>query len=509
MNEKIMDNKKRKEDSEEERQEKDIETGLKNVLLDGLTTRAMITLTEGIFLVGFALKLNAPLFVIGLLAALPPLAQLIQLPSIYIVEKYRNRKKISAYFSFASRFCLILIALIPFLFSPAIGLTLLIAFTFLRGALGAVGSTAWNSWMRDLIPQDRLGSFFSKRWSYSIALSIPLSLLAGAFIGWWDGAYTGTASMYGYSILFTLGFGIGIIGLLFLFKTYEPPMYQSEAKSNLLKSISKPFKNENFKKLALFLGSWNFAIFLAMPFFTVYILQTLNYSMTVVIALTVLTQIVNIFFFQIWGKFSDLYSNKSVLGVCGPLFFVSVLMWGFTTMPEKYALTIPILITIHILMGISLAGVNLASGNIGLKLAPKGEATPYLASSSLISNLAIGIGPIVGGIAANFFRLYKLSFTLNLSTPTKSLGVQTLHFQGLDFVFLFSFLIGIYSIYRLAFVAEEGEIEKKVVWKELITEMKRPLPNFSTGGGLMSSFQFPISTINKLRRKENQNKPSK
>lgn len=70
--------------------EEEIQTGLKNVLRDGLATRAMITLTEGVFLVGFALKLEAPLFVIGLLAAIPPLAQLIQIPSIFLIEKYQN-----------------------------------------------------------------------------------------------------------------------------------------------------------------------------------------------------------------------------------------------------------------------------------------------------------------------------------------------------------------------------------------------------------------------------------
>ena len=45
---------------------------------------------------------------------------------------------------------------------------------------------------------------------------------------------------------------------------------------------------------------------------------------------------------------------------------------GFTNAnPNKYFLTIPLLIGIHILMGIATAGITLASGNIGLKLAPK------------------------------------------------------------------------------------------------------------------------------------------
>lgn len=44
---------------------------------------------------------------------------------------------------------------------------------------------------------------------------------------------------------------------------------------------------------------------------------------------------------------------------------------------------------IHIFMGISTAGATLASGNIGLKLAPKGQATAYLAGKKVgVSNIA-------------------------------------------------------------------------------------------------------------------------
>lgn len=56
-------------------------------------------------------------------------------------------------------------------------------------------------------------------------------------------------------------------------------------------------------------------------------------------------------------------------------------------MPEKHMFTFPLLIIIHIFMGISMAGVTLASGNIGLKLAPKGGATAYLAANSLVNSL--------------------------------------------------------------------------------------------------------------------------
>jgi len=69
-------------------------------------------------------------------------------------------------------------------------------------------------------------------------------------------------------------------------------------------------------------------------------LKRLQLDMTFIIALTVMSQVTNLEFLRVWGKFSDHFSNKSVLGVSGPLFLACIFAWTFTTMPEKYAGTI-------------------------------------------------------------------------------------------------------------------------------------------------------------------------
>ena len=75
--------------------ETQVQSALKNIIKDGVASQAMGILTGGAFLVAFAVKLGASNFFIGLLAAIGPLAQLLQLPSIFIVEKIRNRRLIT------------------------------------------------------------------------------------------------------------------------------------------------------------------------------------------------------------------------------------------------------------------------------------------------------------------------------------------------------------------------------------------------------------------------------
>ena len=130
----------------------------------------MVTFTSGVFLIAYALQLGASNFVIGLLAAIGPLAQLMQLPAIYVVERFRNRRAIVVLMASISRLCWLFIGLIPFLFSPQLGLGLLLSDLIINSTTGAVSDCGWNSWMRDMIPQDILGRFFSRRMQIAVGI---------------------------------------------------------------------------------------------------------------------------------------------------------------------------------------------------------------------------------------------------------------------------------------------------------------------------------------------------
>ncbi len=481
--------------------EEEIRSGLRTVIKDGLTSQAMVTLTMGVFLVAFALQLGASNAVVGLLAAIPFLAQLVQIPAIYLVEKVRNRKLISVYSLTVARLFWLLIGLIPFLFSVKVGLSALTIALLARSSLVAIGSTSWNSWMRDLVPKSQLGSFFSKRMSLATALGIPLSLVAAFYLDYWKKVFP-ASELYGYSILFFSGCLIGLVGIRYIAMIPEPRMVQTNEKTRFARLLLQPFKNENFKNLIIFLGSWNFAVNLAVPFFTVYMLKRLKLEMSVIITLSVISQIMSVAFFRVWGRFSDRFTNKSVLRVSGPLFIGCILAWTFTTMPERYSFTMPLLVTIHILTGISAAGVALASGNIGLKLAPRGQATAFLSTISLINSLAAGIGSILGGKFADFFAERELSWTMRWIGPGREFAFQTLNLQQWDFFFLLAFLIGLYSIHRLVLVKEVGEVKERVIIQELFSEIGRTTRNLSTIWGLRYVIRLPLSFTKKTFRRK-------
>ena len=483
--------------TEETLSEEHLLSALKNVIKDGVASQAMGILTGGAFLVAFAVKLGASNLVIGLLAAIGPLSQLLQLPSIFIVEKIRNRRLITVVAAALSRLCWLVIAISPFIFPAKVAITVLLVLLTAVSAFGAVSGCSWNSWMRDLIPENIMGSFFSKRMRIATGIGIVLSLLAAVYLDFWKKQFA-SQELAGYSILFFVGFAAGMLGVFFLAKTPEIRMPVVRDRPNIFRLLSLPFKDENFRKLIAFMCSWNFAVNLAGPFFMVYMLRRLDLSMSFIIALSIVSQVMNFLFLKIWGRYTDRFSNKSVLAISGPLFIISILAWTFTTMPDKYFLTIPLLIIIHIIMGLSSAGVSLASGNISLKLAPKGQATVYLATNTIANSIAAGIAPILGGTFADFFAGRELAWTLNYKSPTGEFALTTLNLQQWDFFFAFAFLIGLYAIHRLAMVKEAGEVEEKIVAQELFNEVRTQVRILSSIEGVRQMVSFPLAMVRSI-----------
>jgi MFS family permease len=485
----------------EQLSEQEVKRGLGYVIKDGIASQSMGILTGGAFLVAFAIKLGASNLTIGLLAAIGPLSQLIQLPAIALVERVRNRRAITVFSAGAGRLCWLFIAFIPFLGGAGGGVTILVVLMVLASMFGAISGCSWNSWMRDIIPKEILGSFFSKRMRISVGVGIILSVLAALYLDYWKKILPGF-ELTGYSILFLAGFVAGMLGVYFLSKTPEVRMAETEEKPGIFKLLWQPFKDENFRKLIAFMCSWNFAVNLAGPFFMVYMLQRLGLSMSFIIGLSIVSQIMNFIFLRIWGRFTDLFSNKSVLAISGPLFILSILAWTFTTMPEKYFLTIPLLVAIHVVMGLASAGVSLASGNISMKLAPKGRATAYLATNTVANSIAAGIAPILGGKFADFFAGRELAWTLQYTSPAGEFSLATLNLQQWDFFFFIAFVIGLYSMHRLAMIKEEGEVSEKIVMRELLSEVRGQVRTLSSVEGLRQMVGFPFGIIRDLTVKK-------
>jgi MFS family permease len=482
----------------------DVDKGMRMLMYDGAFAQTMVVFTTGGFLIGFALELGASNTVVGVISAVGPLFQIVQLPSIFLVERIRLRRMLTVVTAFAGRMSWIAIAGLPFLVDERFRIPLFLLLLAMHYGLGAVAGCAYNSWIRDVIPIKSFGTFFARRMAVATFTGAVLSV-AGAILVDWYRDNRGTP-MPAYAIVFLIAAASGLIAVCALGRIAEPTM-PADTGGSLANVLRQPFRDANFRQLLIFLGLWNFAVNFAAPFFAVYLLRRLGLSMTWVIGLSVLSQIVNVLFFRLWGRTADRFSNKSVLAISGPLFIFSFLMWPFTTLPDRHMFTIPLLIAIHVLAGISTAGVTLCAGNLAFKLAPYGKATAYLAVNALICGVAATISPILAGIAGDWFDPYELKISLewlNWRTPEvaeTAFVLPTVDFRGLDFVFSIAFLLGLIALHRLLAVKEEGEVEEALVRQELLLEMRRVARQVSTVAGMRMLTAFPYGTLKQWRKR--------
>ncbi|NHI84026.1 MAG: MFS transporter [Candidatus Thorarchaeota archaeon] len=477
------------------------EKALSKMVGQGAAVQIRTTLTESVFLVAFAILLGAPNSVIGILAAIPSLTQFLQMPAVILIQKYRNRRNLNLLTQLGNRLGVLLLALIPFISTSEIGLVLLLGSITIQSIFTALGAPSWNSWLRDLVPQDRLGSFFAKRMAIMGIVGILASLLGGFFIGVWSSANPDDI-VSGYSIIFFLAFIAGMTALYYTSTTPEPPLHTTQEKLGYSDLMAKPFQNTNYRNLMWFTAIWGFSTGLAAPFFTVYLLLRLGLAVPLVAALAALTQLTSVIFFRFWGRLSDRFSNKSILQVTVPVFMLGTLLWTFSSIAVDYGFVVHLLVMIHILTGFSAAGVNLSSNNIGLKIAPRGESSVYLAAKGVVAAFTGTIAPILAGTLADVFNLYELSFSITWTGPHGVTIIDTYRLMGLDFIFIFSVLLGLLALYRLAYIKEEGEVEEKVVLEAIIAETRRNVRTISTIDGLRHTFQTPMKLTKKAVKRK-------
>ncbi|MBN1692375.1 MAG: MFS transporter [Dehalococcoidales bacterium] len=482
--------------------DRDLSQGLRWMALEGGFSQGFFSITTSGFLAAFALALGANNLQIGILAAIPFIMQIVQLPSIWLVEKIRWRKAIAVLSWFPAQLLWIPIALIPYFMDiPGRGaVSLLLLLMTCRGLLTAVCNTAWNGWIRDLVPQSILGRFFSRRLILATIISMAFSLGAAFFVDYWESITSGSDMIHGY--IYVLLFGAIFLGLAspVLMSLIPEPLMQPPAapQPSLEQRLTAPLKDRNFRRLLQFLLIWGFASNLAIPFFAVYMLVRLGFPLALVIGFSILSQIFNIIFLRIWGRYVDRFGSKVILSICASLYLLVIFGWIFTTMPERYFLTIPLLVVLYIFAGIATAGVNLAVMTIGLKLAPKGESTTYLAGASLATSIGAGLGPLCGGLLADFFASRQLNLTFSWVSPDTLVEMPALSIIGLDFLFGIAFIFGIITLGLLAGIREEGEATREVVLESLIYPGREVPRQVSSAPSYSLLNNFPFSYLKRI-----------
>jgi MFS family permease len=457
------------------------------IIVDGICSAAMNSFLVGPFLAAFALTLGATHWEIGLISAIAFLSMPMQLLGLYAVDRWKKRRGLIVLCALTGRLLWILIVFLPFVREiPSV--RSLLAILICIGLITAIPGPAWHSLVRSLIPVDSLGEVFSKRMAWGTTVGICLTLAGGFFVDAWA-KHSGRPPLEAYSVLFSIGILFGVAGVRAITRLPEPPMATDPSES-LPSLVRLPLLDAGFRSLLRFIALWNFAINLATPFFVVFMLERLKLPMPAVTALIVLQQVVSVISVRIWGTLGDRFSNKSVLSTSLPLAIVAVAAWSFTTLPERFALSIPLLIAIQIGIGFSLSAIPLSISNLALKQSPPGLTHAYMMVADLAGAPSGAIAPLLGGWMMDFFESRHFALTLHWSDPINELSVHVLSISGLDFVFLISAAAGLIAAQALALVPEAGKTGR-LLW-EFKEELSLPFRRSSSTAAILENDRLGV-----------------
>ena len=482
--------------------DQDVRRSMTLLVWEGAGSSAMFSLGSGGFMAAYALALGASNLQVGVLAALPLLAQILQFPVILAIERFRARKLLGVPALAAMHLMWVPIGAIPFVLETpgTAAITAVIVLLAIRGLFSSVWITSWTGWIRDVVPHGALGRYQGRRLAIMAGTVAVVGLSGSFFVRWWDGAVSPENAIFGYSILLIGGVLVfGVLSSVSASRAKEPLMpAAAESGRSAISILVEPLRDKNFSQLVRFLFVWSITSNLAIPFFAVYMLTELGLSLPVVIAFTVVGQVSNIAFVRVWGPMADRVGSKPVLSLSASLYLLVILGWVFTAYPERHSLTLPLLGVLHLFAGVAAAGVTLAVNTIALKVAPEEKATAFLGTSSIATNVGAGIGPIAGGLLADFFSVRSLTVDFSWISPSGALELQAVSLGGFDFLFVIAFAVGLLSLNLLIALREEGELPRQMALSELTGRIEPLARAVSSVPGLGAASAFSYGYLKRV-----------
>ncbi len=366
----------------------------RNSFYDGMFAHMFATLTGGLFLTGFAVYLGMNELMIGIVGAIPFMVTIFQQPTSYLLHKGGKRKRTAYLAAAAARLTwvfILLFALFPVsnVSAKCMGILSLI---FLSHGFASMSYVAWLSWTSDLVPEKIRGRFFGTRNMLCGAAGILAILVFGRLL---DYLKTGSRGLtFGFSITFVSAVAFGMLSLHYLNQIIEVPIDTSVHHVPFRKNMTLLLKDTNFRNFLAFTCVWNFAVYFASPFFTLYFLRDLNFSYGFVAALAMISSLADLLGMRVWGKISDRVRNRAIIRVASWVAVFLPLVWatvrpGITVIP----------VFLHLVGGSFWAGINLCMNNFLLGIAPRQSRGLYISLYSIAGGVGASIGPILAGFA--------------------------------------------------------------------------------------------------------------
>ena len=364
---------------------------LKYCTIESCFSVPMLTLTLGNmpFLIGFAVKaLGWSDSAIGLLAATPFVCLFLQPPITIFLQRHWSLHRIMAVTFVLNALPWLLTLLFPWLGEAKHALFAFIVFVSNLG--NAVCGVAWSASITELVPLNIRGKYFGTRNMMFGFWALVAVLVAGQIAERFGNA------LWIFGIIFTLAASARLIGLFFLTRMKFPPrVMEIQRQRAPLETFTAVFRDKNFVRLLLFTGLFGMFFNAGQPFYSVFVLKELRFTLGDLVVLTTVQTVGLLISLRTWGALVDRFGNKPVMLTTALVWLTLAGVSWFLSSPTRYGH----LYATYFITGSMLAGFqNMGQFNLMIKMVPVENRAHYLSVYFSFTNLLVALGPVLGGM---------------------------------------------------------------------------------------------------------------
>ncbi|PYI53180.1 MFS transporter [Paenibacillus flagellatus] len=387
---------------------------------EGIPAIILFQLLGGPFLTGYLLYLGASSFQIGIVLAIPSMANMLQIVGALLIQRFTNRKLAFALLCGLHRILWVLTGAVPFVFPREFGVAAYIAVCVLGFVGQAIGSVFWTSLIADMVPARVRGRYFGIRNTILWAGGCLAILVFGQLLD-------RLPEPRGFHVLYAVAAVCAVLDIVF-FLRYPNPPFEKSGQTGMGAMLAVPFRHKPFRKAMLFISLWLFVQGISVPFFNYVMLDVMHIGYRWISVATMTQNVAMMAGYYMWGNLNAKYATKTLLFWTLPVIAASCMTWGLLPMLPD----IPVLLAVHLLIGIGVGGFNQLMFNYVVGDTPKGERPMFVAVFYAMTGLAGFLGPTLGGSVYKWIadmphgvQLFGVSVTVGVVLLAVALGIGT------------------------------------------------------------------------------------
>ncbi|NBD26645.1 MFS transporter [Paenibacillus glycinis] len=359
--------------------------GLLTSIMEGIPANVIGNLLGGPILTIYVVYLGGTASDVGLVVAIPALANMVQLVAAFYIQRFTNRRLLLFWFAVTHRMLWVATGLIPFLVTKSLQVDVFIGMFLLSFICASTSAVFWTSMIADIVPAQVRGRYFGIRNTIHWAVASISLLIGGQILEQLDNR-TGFVILYAVSALCT------VWNAAELWRYPDLPFERSAASSSAA-LFGKPLRDSGYMKATSFIAVFILLQNIAVPLFSYVMLETLHLSKWWITVITTVQMIVTMFSYYYWGNMNARHATRTLLLWTLPIIAVSCVLWaGIEILP-----VILVLMIVNITLGVGLGGYNLLIFNFIIGDTPKSDRPMYVAVFSALTGATGFIGPLLGG----------------------------------------------------------------------------------------------------------------